>query len=131
MAIGAIGGENQLLLRSPESPTLVGGSSVSSVPFDAPPARVVPISEISEVEGSAAASAQGPTFESIFGHMILEAAAKDQSASDKTQALASGASDDLHGTMIATKEAEISVKMVATIRNRLVDAFHELWRTSV
>jgi flagellar hook-basal body complex protein FliE len=33
--------------------------------------------------------------------------------------------------MIAMKEAEISVKLVGSIRNKLIDAFHELWRTSV
>ena len=46
-------------------------------------------------------------------------------------ALASGAGDDLHGTMIAVKEADISVKLVASIRTKLLDAFNEIWKTSV
>jgi len=45
--------------------------------------------------------------------------------------LAAGLSDDIHGTMIASQEAQISVRLVGSIRNKLLDAFHELWRTSV
>jgi flagellar hook-basal body complex protein FliE len=33
--------------------------------------------------------------------------------------------------MIAVKEAEISMKLVGSVRNKLVDAFQELWRTNV
>ena len=44
---------------------------------------------------------------------------------------AAGATDDLHGTMIAVKEAEIGVRLVGAIRNKLLDAFHEIWRTGV
>ena len=46
-------------------------------------------------------------------------------------AVARGVLDDLHGTMISAKEAEISLHLVGTIRNKLLDAFHEIWRTSV
>ena len=59
------------------------------------------------------------------------ASALDKVAAEKVQALAAGATDDIHGTMIAVKEAEISVKLVGSIRNKLLDAFHELWRTNV
>jgi xylose isomerase len=46
-------------------------------------------------------------------------------------AFARGLNDDLHGTMITAKEAEISLKLVGSIRTKLLDAFHELWRISV
>jgi flagellar hook-basal body complex protein FliE len=52
-------------------------------------------------------------------------------AGEQVRALAAGATDDLHGTMIAVKEAEIGMKLVGSVRNKLLDAFHELWRTSV
>ena len=60
-----------------------------------------------------------------------QANALDQAANVKSQALASGAIDDLHGTMISLKEADIAVKLVGTVRNKILDAFQELWRTSV
>jgi flagellar hook-basal body complex protein FliE len=33
--------------------------------------------------------------------------------------------------MIAVKEAEISLKLVGSVRNRLIEAFQEIWRTNV
>jgi flagellar hook-basal body complex protein FliE len=72
-----------------------------------------------------------PSFGDVFGKTIDEAAALGREADAKVEDLASGASDDLHGTMIAMKEAEISMKLVGAIRNKVLDAFHEIWRTSV
>jgi flagellar hook-basal body complex protein FliE len=33
--------------------------------------------------------------------------------------------------MIAAKEAEIGVRLINSIRGKLLDAFHEIWRTGV
>ena len=77
--------------------------------------------------------AQAPTtsFADIIAGAVHQASALDKVAEVKADALARGALDDLHGTMIASKEAEISLHLVGTIRNRLLDAFHELWRTGI
>lgn len=74
---------------------------------------------------------EGPTFESVLEKTVEAANVQDKVASAKAEALAAGRLDDLHGTMIAMKEADISMKLVGTVRNKLLDAFHELWRTSV
>lgn len=71
------------------------------------------------------------SFGSFLGNAVAEANRADLAASQKVEALASGAIDDLHGTMISAKEAEISIKLVGTVRNKILDAFQELWRTSV
>ncbi len=76
-------------------------------------------------------SAGAPSFGSILSDAIHEANRAEQVANDKVEALASGALDDLHGTMIAVKEADIAVRLVGTVRNKVLDAFQELWRTSV
>jgi len=77
-------------------------------------------------EGQAA-----PSFGSVLGDAVAEANRLDQQAAQKVDALASGAIDDLHGTMISVKEADISMKLVGSVRNKILDAFQELWRTSV
>jgi flagellar hook-basal body complex protein FliE len=71
------------------------------------------------------------SFESVLGGMIDQVNRADIAATQKSEALASGAIDDVHGTMISVKEAEISVRLAGTVRNKLLDAFQELWRTSV
>ena len=52
-------------------------------------------------------------------------------AEAKAEAFAAGKLDDLHGTMISAKEAEISLHLVGSVRTKLLDAFHELWRINV
>ena len=73
----------------------------------------------------------GIAFGDLLKGVVDQANQLDHSAAVKVDALARGTSDDLHGTMIATKEADISVHLVGTIRNKLLDAFQEIWRTSV
>lgn len=74
---------------------------------------------------------EGPSFAAVLQKMVAAASAQDRDAGAKAEALAAGRTDDLHGTMIAMKEADISLKLVGNVRNKLLDAFHELWRTSV
>jgi flagellar hook-basal body complex protein FliE len=74
---------------------------------------------------------EGPSFTSVLEETALAASEKQNEAEQKTTALAAGTSDDLHGTMITAKEAEISMKLVGSVRDKLMDAFHELWRINV
>jgi flagellar hook-basal body complex protein FliE len=76
-------------------------------------------------------NASGATFADVFGGLVGEVSQSAHIADKKAADLAAGVTDDIHGTMIAGKEAEIGVKLVSTIRNKVLDAFHELWRTSV
>lgn len=87
---------------------------------------IAPLRGLREPEPVAA-----PGFASVLGGMLESAATAKVESTQKAEALARGASDDLHGTMIAVKEAEISMKLVGSIRNKLLDAFQELWRTNV
>lgn len=75
--------------------------------------------------------AEGPSFASVLRDTALAASDKQRDADEKAAALAAGKSDDLHGTMITAKEAEISMKLVGSVRDKLMDAFHELWRINV
>ncbi len=70
-------------------------------------------------------------FADILVEAVGQAAELGHVAGAKSAAFARGSLDDLHGTMIASKEAEISVKMVGTIRNKLLESFQELWRINV
>jgi flagellar hook-basal body complex protein FliE len=71
------------------------------------------------------------SFEAALESAVATANDASNRAGQKADAVARGALDDVHGTMIAAKEAEITVHLVGSIRNKLLDAFHEIWRTSV
>ena len=85
-----------------------------------------------ETEATRGASGgSAASFSDILGGVVEDASQRTQVADDKADAFARGALDDVHGTMIAAKEADISMRLVGSIRNKLLDAFQELWRTNV
>ncbi len=73
----------------------------------------------------------GTDFAAVLEHTVEGANRLQKAAQASAAAFARGATDDLHGTMITAKEADISLKLVGTVRNRLLDAFHELWRINL
>ncbi|MBW2185817.1 MAG: flagellar hook-basal body complex protein FliE [Deltaproteobacteria bacterium] len=78
--------------------------------------------------------AQPPT-ETNFGEMLTQAISEtneaqlnaDQAATD----LSTGRSDNLHEVMLAMEEADISMRMLVQMRNKVVDAYQEIIRMQV
>lgn len=79
-------------------------------------------------------AAQQPT-ETSFGEMLTQAISEtnqaqinaDQAATD----LSTGRSDNLHEVMLAMEEADISMRMLVQMRNKVVDAYQEIIRMQV
>jgi flagellar hook-basal body complex protein FliE len=70
-------------------------------------------------------------FGDLLKDAIQAANVRGLDAQRAAQAFASGSVDDIHGTMITMKEADIQVRLMANVRNKLLDAFYELWRMNV
>jgi flagellar hook-basal body complex protein FliE len=51
----------------------------------------------------------------------------DQSIDD----LVTGRSDDIHATMIALQKADISFRLLMSVRNKLMDAYDEVMRMQI
>lgn len=49
----------------------------------------------------------------------------------KMQKLATGQSTDIHGTMIAAEKAEVALKFMIQVRNKIIDAYHEIMKMQV
>ena len=73
----------------------------------------------------------GMPFGDILKDAVQAANVKGIAAENATQAFAAGSVDDIHGTMIQVKEADIQVRLLANVRNKVLDAFYELWRMNV
>jgi flagellar hook-basal body complex protein FliE len=52
-------------------------------------------------------------------------------ANDKLQAMASGKDVDIHGTMIALQEADITLRFATSVRDKLVEAYQKIINMSV
>ncbi|RYZ09494.1 MAG: flagellar hook-basal body complex protein FliE [Myxococcales bacterium] len=93
---------------------------------------VLPQGEASPVSTGKIAGAEGGD---AFGDLLAAAAASANQRINQGQAageaFAAGASDDIHGTMIALSQADIELKLVGNVRNKVIDAFYELWRMQI
>ncbi len=70
-------------------------------------------------------------FAGMFADAVGRANAADTVAHNAALDLAAGRTDDIHGTMIEAQKANIEFKLVGNVRNKVIDAFYELWRMSV
>lgn len=110
MAIGGISGPGIPLM----SPHIDGGMAL---PAPSAPEILEPI------EPSA--------FQKLFDNAVGGTNAALLQADEQAAAFASGASDDIHGTMIAVAEADVQLRLLGTMRNKVIDAFYELWRMQI
>ncbi len=103
---------------------------MSGVAAIADVSRVYPTT-VAPIAPQGATPAPQVDFADVLTQAVNRVDAMSRRAGQATEALAAGATDDIHGTMIAVREAEIGVHLVASVRNKLIDAFHELWRTGI
>ena len=97
-----------------------------------------PFDGVSPLEGAGSSLGTGSTgqpqeidgFAGMFADAIGRANAQDAVAHNAALDLAAGRTDDIHGTMIESQKANIEFKLVGNVRNKVVDAFYELWRMS-
>ena len=71
-----------------------------------------------------AKGAKGPTFADMLKDVVNAERTADVAAHDYSV----GRTQDLHGTMIALQKADISFRLLATVRNKVLDAYREIMR---
>jgi len=84
---------------------------------------------IQEATGGKGPSGSG--FSDKLVDAIDQTSDKQIHADDKLAQLASGQDIDLHGTMIALEEADITLRTMATVRDKVVNAYQELMNMAI
>jgi flagellar hook-basal body complex protein FliE len=92
-----------------------------------------------QIQGESALNERSPSrpqegievFSSLFDGALTNANREALAANAAAEAFASGARDDIHGTMLALSKADIELRVLGTARNKIIDAFYELWRMQV
>lgn len=73
--------------------------------------------------------------ETGFGEMLTKAIEETNAAqlkADKaTNDLVTGRADNIHEVMLSMEEADISMRMLVQMRNKVVDAYQEIMRMQV
>lgn len=106
------------------------------LPIDGPGISLLaPHARLEAIEPAApspkATAADGAMFEDLLKNVVGTANDSIQSAEAAGKAFAAGTRDDIHGTMLALSKADIELRLVGNIRNKVVDAFYELWRMQI
>jgi flagellar hook-basal body complex protein FliE len=60
--------------------------------------------------------------------VVQEADAAQRTAETMATDFADGRQNDIHGTMVALQQADIQLRFVANVRNRLIEAYREIMR---
>jgi flagellar hook-basal body complex protein FliE len=92
---------------------------------------VGPESGVSGLGGAAPSGVPDGTFAATLEHAIAGTNADLNAAGIAGEEFARGARDDIHGTMIALSKADIELRFASNVRNKVVDAFYELWRMQI
>lgn len=70
-------------------------------------------------------------FAAILDSAVKAVDATQHGADLQLEGLASGRNVDLHGTMIALEEANISLHAMTSVRDKLVEAYQTLWNMPI
>jgi flagellar hook-basal body complex protein FliE len=94
------------------------------------PAPILPISGVALPNPTrlAAGSRGAGGFQDVLTNAIQDVEAFGQNASASVQRFLSGEGEELHTTVMATQQAELSFELFQQVRNKVVSAYQEIMR---
>ena len=70
-------------------------------------------------------------FDSLVKDAVVKANDQINRAEHAGKEFAAGRVDDIHGTMLELSKADIELRFAGNVRNKVIDAFYELWRMQI
>lgn len=74
------------------------------------------------------AASSSTSFESALGNVAEASLARESAATAAVEQFVKGGEGTLHETLLAVDRSEISLKYLVSVRNKLLDAYHEIMR---
>lgn len=71
------------------------------------------------------------TFGEFLQHALVEVNRLQQEAEKSTRDFAVGQAKSIHETMITMEKADIALRLITQIRNKGIEAYHELMRMQI
>jgi flagellar hook-basal body complex protein FliE len=94
-----------------------------------PPTSLV--TQTSQPSSVTATNDSGSSFSSMLGQAFQQVNQLQNNASSQAEAFALGRSNDVHSTVIAAQKATIALELATQIRNKVLDAYQEVMKTSM
>jgi flagellar hook-basal body complex protein FliE len=98
---------------------------------------IAPIAGIGGAAAAAPSTAAGGTAKAGggFGHLLADALQKldatQVQAANSSQAIATGQSQDISKVAMDIEEASLSLQLAVQVRNKVVDAYNDLFRMQI
>ncbi len=73
----------------------------------------------------------GATFGDFLKNLAQEANTSQLHADRKIQEVTTGRNKDLHGAVLAMEKAEIQMRLLSQVRNKVIEAYKEIMRMQV
>lgn len=89
---------------------------------------VAPLAELPE---SNRVRADGGGFSEAFDRAVQGVDDAQKLADDKMYGVATGQNADLHSSMIALEEANIALRTMASTRDKIVEAYQQIWNMPI
>ncbi len=94
------------------------------VPIAGAPSVIEPV----RLPGASGAASGGSAFRDVFTGAIQQVEAFGQNASASVERFLAGDGEELHTTLLATQQAELSFDLFLQMRNKVVSAYQEIMR---
>ena len=93
-------------------------------------APILPVSGITLPDAirPAGQSSSGGTFQDVLSGAIQKVESFSQNASASVERFLSGENEEIHTTILATQQAELSMDLFLQARNKVVSAYQEIMR---
>lgn len=78
---------------------------------------------------AAARTPDGKSFGEVMKDFVNQADQAQHEFDAAIEAVENGSADNLHQVMLAQQQAQLSLKLAAEVRNKLVEAYREVMRT--
>ena len=95
--------------------------------------RTSPVQQLREFESRIPdkSKGSGADFKDLLADAIQEVDQAHKISDQQIQKVLNGDVQDVHTAMIAMQKADLSFQMMMQVRNKLVDAYHEVMRMQV
>lgn len=104
----------------------MGGTRVES-PF----AEKIERTQVDVAAGETESGTSPKTFGEALKDMLGEANQAQLEANQAAQDISAGRNKDIHGAVLAMEKAELQFRMIAQVRNKVIEAYREIMRMQV
>ena len=73
----------------------------------------------------------GPSFAATLKEAVNSVNQSHLDADKKAQELSTGKTDDIAGVMLAAEKADIALRVMVQVRNKIIDAYQEIMKMQV